>query len=142
MPAPETPPFAEIADNLSFLDSWEDRDHYVMELGEALPPLREDERNASHKVSGCQSQVWVVAERQPDGRIAFRADSDAKLVKGRAAILVALFSGRTPQEIVETDAEAAFRDIGLRDSLSIGRANGLRSMINRMKSEAARLAVS
>ena len=135
----EFPTFAEIADNLSFLEDWTDRDQYVVELGDMLPPLGEAEHNAETKVSGCVSQVWVASERTPDGHIHFRSDADARLVKGRAAILIALLSDRTPEEIVATDAEAAFREIGLRDNLSIGRANGLRAMIARMKSDAARL---
>jgi cysteine desulfuration protein SufE len=135
---PELPSFAEIADNLSLLDDWQDRDQYVMELGEMLPELTDDERSPASKVSGCQSQVWVISEKDGDA-IRFRADSDARLVKGRAAILVALLSGRPAAEIVAADPEQAFSDIGLRANLSLGRANGLRSMIARMKADAARL---
>src|SRR5689334_3320165 len=105
--------FNEIAENLGFLDDWEDRYRYIIELGQALPPLEESERNAANKVSGCVSQVWLVSER--DGpRLSYRGESDALIVRGLVAILIALYSGRPAKEIADTDAIAIFDDMGLR----------------------------
>src|SRR6185295_1906445 len=85
--------FTEIADNLAFLDDWEDRYRYIIELGQALPPLGDNEKNAATKVSGCVSQVWLVTERVGD-LLSYRGESDAAIVRGLAAILIALYSGR------------------------------------------------
>ncbi len=85
--------FVDIAENLSYLDDWEDRYRYIIELGQALPSLAEDEKNAENKVHGCVSQVWLVSER--DGtKVSYRGESDAMIVRGLVAILVALYSGR------------------------------------------------
>jgi cysteine desulfuration protein SufE len=137
MPQPQA--FTEIAENLSFLDDWEDRYRYLIELGEALPPLAPEERNAANKVHGCASQVWLVSEH--DGPILrYRGESDAKIVRGLVAILVALYSGRPANEIAETDALAVFDQLGLREHLSTQRANGLAAMVNRVRAEARALA--
>src|SRR3954468_10262043 len=90
--------FNEIADNLSYLDDWEDRYRYIIELGQALPPLAETEKNAATKVNGCVSQVWLVSERVGE-LLSYRGESDAMIVRGLAAILIALYSGRTAAEI-------------------------------------------
>ena len=137
MPHPEA--FTEIADNLSYLDDWEDRYRYIIELGQKLPELAPEERNATNKVSGCVSQVWLVSER--DGaRLTYRGESDALIVRGLVAILVALFSGRPAKEIAETDAIAIFDEMGLREHLSTQRSNGLVAMVNRIRGEARALA--
>jgi cysteine desulfuration protein SufE len=130
--------FTEIAENLSFLDDWEDRYRYIIELGQALPPLAEAEKNSANKVSGCVSQVWLVTERAGD-ELNYRGESDAAIVRGLVAILVALYSGRTPQEIAQTDAIAIFDGLGLREHLSTQRSNGLAAMVNRIRSEARAL---
>lgn len=131
--------FRDIEENLSFLDDWESRYRYIMELGEALPPLRPEERNAANKVSGCVSQLWLVSE--PDGDIlSYRGESDAMIVRGLVAILVALYSGRTAEEIADTDAIQMFDRLGLREHLSTQRSNGLVAMVNRIRSEARALA--
>ena len=131
--------FADIADNLSFLEDWEDRYRHIIELGQALPPLAEAEKNSANKVSGCVSQVWLVTERQGD-ELSYRGESDAAIVRGLVAILVALYSGRSPREIAETDAIAIFDDLGLREHLSTQRSNGLAAMVNRIRSEAKAIA--
>jgi cysteine desulfuration protein SufE len=131
--------FTEIAENLSFLDDWEDRYKYIIELGQALPPLAESEKNAATRVNGCVSQVWLVSERAGD-LLRYRGESDAMIVRGLAAILIALYSGRTPQDIAETDAIAIFDQLGLREHLSTQRSNGLVSMVNRIRSEARAIA--
>jgi cysteine desulfuration protein SufE len=136
MPTPQA--FTEIADNLSFLENWEDRYRYIIELGQALPPLADAEKNSVNKVSGCVSQAWLVTERAGD-ELRFRGESDAAIVHGLVAILIALYSGRTPKEIAETDAIVIFDKLGLREHLSTQRSNGLVAMVNRIRSEARAL---
>jgi cysteine desulfuration protein SufE len=121
-----------------FLDDWEDRYRYVIELGRTLPPLADAERNEATKVRGCASQVWLVSETEENGetRLRFRGDSDAHIVRGLVAILLALYSGRTAREIVETDPEEVFRRIGLREHLTSQRSNGLSSMLARIRADA------
>ena len=134
------PAFQDIADNLDLLDDWEDRYRYIIELGQALPPLTEAERNAANLVHGCVSQVWLVTEPQ-DGQITYRGESDAMIVRGLVAMLIALYSGRPAQEIADTDAIAVFDTLGLREHLSAQRSNGLVAMVNRIRTDArARLA--
>lgn len=131
--------FAEIAENLSFLDDWEDRYRYIIELGQALPALNESERSPANKVNGCVSQVWLVTEPRAD-TITYRGESDAMIVRGLVAMLIALYSGRPPAEIAETDAIAVFDDLGLREHLSTQRSNGLVAMVDRIRADARRLA--
>jgi cysteine desulfuration protein SufE len=137
MPHPAA--FNEIAENLSFLDDWEDRYRYIIELGQALPPLEDSERNAANKVHGCVSQVWLVSTREGD-RLIFRGESDAAIVRGLVAVLIALYSGRPAREIAETDAIAVFDELGLREHLTTQRSNGLVAMVNRVRSEARAVA--
>ncbi len=134
--------FDEISENFAFLDDWEDRYKYLIELGQALPALPESARVPENKVSGCVSQVWLVATRSADDkdRIFFEGDSDAMIVKGIVAVLLALYSGRPATEIVETDAIAILDELGLREHLTAQRSNGLIAMVKRMKAEAAALA--
>jgi cysteine desulfuration protein SufE len=137
MPHPSA--FAEIQENLAFLDSWEDRYRYLIELGQALPPLAPEERNAATRVHGCVSQVWLVSER--DGPVLrYRGESDAMIGRGLVAVLVALYSGRTAEEIAETDAIAVLDEMGLREHLTTQRSNGLVAMVNRIRTEARALA--
>ena len=136
MPHPKA--FTDIAENLSFLDDWEDRYKYIIELGQALPPLAESEKTSATKVNGCVSQVWLVTER--DGAtLTYRGESDALIVRGLAAILIALYSGRPPREIADTDAIAVFDELGLREHLSTQRSNGLVAMVKRIREEARAL---
>jgi len=127
--------FSDIAENVQYLDDWEDRYRYIIELGQALPPLADNEKNAATKVQGCVSQVWLVTEREGDV-LRYRAESDAAIVRGLAAILVALYSGRPAGEIAGVDAIAIFDELGLREHLSTQRSNGLVAMVNRIRSEA------
>ncbi len=132
-------PFQDIAENLSFLDDWEDRYRYLIELGQALPRLDETERNATNKVNGCMSQVWLVAEpRDVNGTpgLRFRGESDAMIVQGLVAVLLALYSDRPAKDIAETDAIALFDELGLREHLTTQRSNGLVAMVNRIRNEA------
>lgn len=135
--------FRDIEENLSFLDDWEDRYRYIIELGQALPPLEPDERTAGNKVHGCVSQVWLVSREEPAGdgpRLVYRGESDAMIVRGLVAILIALYSGRSARDIAATDAIALFDRLGLREHLSTQRSNGLVAMVNRIRNEAKTLA--
>lgn len=132
-------PFQDIADNLSFLDDWEDRYRYIIELGQALPRLEADERVDANKVNGCVSQVWLVSEpTETDGAVSLhiRGESDAMIVQGLVAILLALYSDRPAREIAETDAITIFDELGLREHLTAQRSNGLVAMVNRIRAEA------
>jgi len=129
----------EILENFSLLDDWEDRYRYVIELGKELSPLPESERTAENKVRGCASQVWLskqVDDGQMPPRLSFRGDSDAHIVRGLVAIVLALFNNRTPREILDIDAEAVFGQIGLREHLTAQRSNGLRALVDRIKADA------
>ncbi|MGV8833520.1 MAG: SufE family protein [Devosia sp.] len=130
--------FQDIAENLSFLDDWEDRYRYLIELGQALPKLSEAEKSEQNKVNGCVSQVWLSAETaQRDGQtvLTYRGESDAMIVQGLVAILLALYSGRPASDIAETDAIAIFDKLGLREHLTAQRSNGLVAMVNRIRAE-------
>jgi cysteine desulfuration protein SufE len=130
----------EITENFSLLDDWDDRYRYVIELGRSLPPYPEELRDEAHKVQGCASQVWLTARDKPDGRdgpvMTFHADSDAHIVRGLIAILLAIYSGKPARDILATDALAIFDKLGLRENLTPQRSNGLRSMVERMRAEA------
>ena len=129
----------DIIDDFAFLEDWEDRYRYVIELGKALPDLPEDKRTAENKVQGCASQVWLVSHTEggADPVMTFEGDSDAHIVRGLVAIVLAIYSGRKASDIAATDAIDTFNTIGLVEHLSSQRANGLRSMIRRIRAEAA-----
>ena len=131
---------AILADEFDLLDDWEERYRYVIELGRELEPLSEGERNDINKVRGCASQVWLVTELRPDGTLKFRGDSDAHIVRGLIAILLRLYSGRTPAEILAFDAKAALDRLGLSEALSSQRSNGLKAMVARIQRDATALA--
>lgn len=129
----------EILENFALLDDWEDRYRYVIELGRELAPLPDSERTAGNKVRGCASQVWLstrVDRSQRPPRLNFVGDSDAHIVRGLVAIAIALFDGKTPAEIIGTDAEAVFDRLGLRAHLTAQRSNGLRALVDRIKGDA------
>ena len=112
----------------------------MIELGRELEPLSDAERSDANKVRGCASQVWLVTEPQADGSIRFRGDSDAHIVRGLIAVLLRLFSGRDPAEIVAFDVKAAFDTLGLSGALSSQRSNGLAAMATRIRRDAEALA--
>jgi cysteine desulfuration protein SufE len=126
----------ELKDEFELLGDWEERYRYVIELGRDLAPLSDAERSDANKVRGCASQVWLVTEPQADGGIAFRGDSDAHIVRGLIAILLRLYSGRSPAEILAFDARRAFDELGLAGALSAQRSNGLASMVARIRRDA------
>ena len=134
------PKFAEISDNLSFLEDWEDRYRYLIELGQMLEPITQQERNQNNKVNGCVSQVWLVVDEiknNSDIILHLRGDSDAMIVKGLVAVLIALYSDLTPNAIEKLDAIAIFDELNLREHLTSQRSNGLVAMVERIKQEAA-----
>ncbi|WP_377275767.1 SufE family protein [Rhizobium sp. R86522] len=130
----------EMIDDFGFLDDWEDRMRYVIELGKALPDLPDSEKSAENKVQGCASQVWlsVSSSDGADPNMTFRGDSDAFIVRGLVAIVLAAYSGKKASDVVSFDALDLFKQLGLLEHLTAQRANGLRSMIQRIREEAAR----
>jgi cysteine desulfuration protein SufE len=129
----------EILDNFSLLDDWDDRYRYIIELGRTLAPLPDAAHTDANKVQGCASQVWLTTEieREADGPVLhFVGDSDAHIVRGLIAILLAIHSGKPARDILATDAIAVFDRLGLRDHLTPQRSNGLRSMVERIRSDA------
>ena len=134
--------FIDLRDNFDFLDDWEDRYKYLIELGSSLAPFEEQNRTDANKVNGCVSQVWLNSTyEQIDGQthITYSGDSDAMIVKGLVAILLAFCSGQSARWIVDNDALAMFDELGLREHLTTQRANGLTSMVERIRSEALSL---
>ncbi|MFZ2029329.1 MAG: SufE family protein [Vitreimonas sp.] len=133
----------EIADEFALLPDWEERISYVIELGRSLAPLTDAERNEASRVRGCASQVWLVSDarlEEPE-KLHFRGDSDAHLVRGEVALLLRIFSGRTPTEILSVEPRAVFDRLGLKDALTTQRSNGLLSMMARIQ-QAAKAASS
>ena len=128
---------AELIENFSFLEDWEDRYSYLIELGRNLPPLDEADKNDQTKVEGCMSQVWLKTEIDGDV-LTFDGESDAHIVRGLIAVLQIILSGKTKKEIQETDVEAIFKQLGLESHLSPTRRNGFFAMVERIRSEAAK----
>lgn len=130
----------EIIANFDLLDEWDDRYRYLIELGKGLEPLPEDAHNDVNKVRGCASQVWLEGRLEggpgPETQLHFRGDSDAHIVRGLVALALAIYSGRTASEILATDAFAIYEKLGLAAHLTPQRSNGVRSMIERIKSDA------
>ena len=129
----------EIVDNFELLDEWDDRYRYLIELGRELEPLDEVAHNDTNKVRGCASQVWVettVHRDEPEPRLTLKGDSDAHIVRGLVYIVLATFSGRRAEDIVNIDAQEIFARLGLTAHLTPQRSNGVRSMVERIKSDA------
>ena len=124
----------DMIDDFQFLDDWEDRYMHVIDMGKSLPELTYEERNETNKVRGCASQVWLITEKTGD-RFTFRGDSDAHIVKGLVAIVIEIFSNRIASEILSLDAKTILAQLGLSEHLSTQRANGLASMIERIRLE-------
>ena len=139
-------PLAEIIENFEFLDDWDDRYRYLIELGRTLTPLPEAAHNETNRVRGCASQVWLETRVDKDDsgepRLSFLGDSDAHIVRGLIAILFAIYSGHSPEEITATDAAAIMSQLGLKDHLTQQRSNGLHAMIARIRAEASAAAAA
>jgi cysteine desulfuration protein SufE len=125
----------EIVDEFSIFTEWMDKYEYLIELGKSLPIIGDSAKQESNLIKGCQSRVWLNAQIS-DGKLYFTADSDAIITKGIISLLVRVYSGRTPKEILDADIEF-IEKIGLQDNLSPTRANGLLSMIRQIKYYAA-----
>ncbi len=134
-----TQPLDDIIADFDLLDDWEDRYRYIIDLGRQLTPLPDSARIEGNKVQGCVSQVWLQTSTGdgPNPNIEFLGDSDAHIVKGLVAIILALYSGKTSREITETDANVLLKQLGLDQHLSPQRSNGLRAMVTRIQRDAA-----
>jgi cysteine desulfuration protein SufE len=133
------PTLADIRSDFAVLDDWEDRYRYVIELGRTLAPLPEALRMDANKVRGCASQVWLATHVKRDNgtaRLNFEADSDAHIVRGLIAILFAIYDHRSVEEILATDADPIFAELGLKEHLTPQRSNGLASMVARIRADA------
>lgn len=125
----------QIVENFSFLDDWEDRYGYLIELGNALTPVSAEEMNDANKVQGCVSQVWLVSHYE-GGKLYFRGASDAHIVRGLVAVALSIYSGKTPQEVAQLDEQETFQAIGLAEHLTPQRSNGLKSLVGKIKATA------
>jgi cysteine desulfuration protein SufE len=131
--------FDNIVDDFQFLDNWEDKYKYIIDMGNSLSAIKNIDYNDHNKVEGCASQVWLVVEeidKQGKTLLKFTGDSDAFIVKGLIAIIFALFSEKTPSEILEIDPMSELKKLNLEENISQQRSNGLTAMINRVFSEA------
>lgn len=124
----------EIIEEFSLFDSWDDKYEYIIDLGKKLPVLEDQHKKDENKVRGCQSTVWLVADYK-DGRIYFKADSDAMIVKGLISMLIRVLSGQTPDDIVNAKLDF-IREIGMMSHLAQTRSNGLLAMVKQMKNYA------
>ena len=132
------PDLAVICDTFSFFDKWEDRYKFIIDLGKSLSRLQDDHYRAENLVKGCQSQVWLVIEFDENTqKLTFQLDSDAYIVRGLIAIVLAAYNDKTPQEVVNFDIESLFVELDLISHLSMTRGNGLRAMVQRIRTEAA-----
>lgn len=132
--------FEDIVETFEFLDDWEDRYRHVIEMGRAMDPLGEAFKVPATKVDGCASQVWLMAEIDGAGPGAvyhFKGDSDAMIVRGLIAVLRALYDGLKVSDVLATDAGSELARLGLDEHLSSQRSNGLRAMVERIRTQAA-----
>lgn len=130
------PDFEDLVETFEFLDDWEDRYRHVIDMGKAMEPLEDALRVPATKVDGCASQVWLVPQIK-DGTFTFRGESDAMIVRGLIAVLLALYNNQPVDEISKIDAAAELGRLGLNDHLSAQRSNGLRAMVERIRETAA-----
>lgn len=130
----------EILDNFEFLEDWEDKYRYVIELGRTMPEFPDDKRIADYKIEGCVSQVWLIKDidtSSDEPVLTYSGDSDAHIVRGLVALVLTAFSGRKASDIIKFDTDGMFSQIGLREHLTPQRSNGLSAMVNRIKRDAS-----
>ncbi len=136
--------YEKLVEDFEFLDDWEDKYRYVIEIGRDLEDMPESDKTDENKVQGCVSQVWLTYEVDKsdpeDPVIRFKGDSDAHIVRGLVAIMLSAYSGKRASEIVKLDQNEIFSRLGLIENLTPQRANGLRAMVKRIKQEAAKVA--
>ncbi len=128
----------DLIENFEFLEDWEDRYRYIIDLGRKLPPMDDALKTEASRVQGCTSQVWLVShiDDNTPARMTFIADSDAHIVRGLVAVLLMIFSGKTAQEIKSTDIEGILNQLEFSQHLSPNRANGLHAMVKRIQATA------
>ena len=131
--------FDQLVENFALFDDWEDRYRYLIDLGRKLPILPEDLKTEANKVRGCMSQVWMVPGHPEGdaGKFAFAADSDAHIVKGLVALVLSFYDKKTPQEVLSGDVMGLFKQLELSEHLTPQRSNGVRSMVERIRRDAA-----
>jgi cysteine desulfuration protein SufE len=125
----------ELVENFEFLDDWEDRYRYIIDLGRKLPDFDEADKNEQNRIQGCTSQAWLIAEvsSDPEPVLSFRADSDAHIVRGLLAVLLSIYSGRTAEEILAVDIKDVLRRLDFETQISPNRANGFNSAVERIR---------
>ena len=132
-----------IVEDFEFIEDWEDRYKYIIDLGKSLDPLSDNDYNKQNKVDGCASQVWlVIKEEQIKEKtiLEFKADSDSFLVKGLLTIIISIFSGKTPSDILKINYDSELKKLNLKENISQQRSNGLTAVINKVISEAQKRA--
>ncbi len=135
--------FEDIADTFAFLEDWEDRYRYLIELGKAMPPVEPALLVPATKVEGCASQVWLIPQIEgqgPQAVLRFQGESDAMIVRGLIAVLHAFYAGHPLEAVLRLDPGAAFARLGLHEHLSAQRSNGVRAMVGRIRDTAAQSA--
>lgn len=126
------PSSQEIVDDLAFFDDWEQRYQYIIDLGKAIDGLEDSQKTDDRLVKGCQSSVWLI-ERIEDGRIHFLVDSDAVIVQGLLALVLAAYDNKTPSEILAFDINGYFEELDLERHISPTRGNGLRAIVGKIQ---------
>ena len=132
-----------IIEDFEFFDDWEDRYKYIMDLGKSLDPLSDDDYGKTNKVDGCASQVWLIINEEEVNEetiLKLKADSDSFLVKGLLAIIISIFSGKTPSNILKINYNNELEKLNLKENISQQRSNGLTAVINKVISEAQKRA--
>lgn len=124
----------DLQENFALFDDWEERYSYLIDLGKELEPMEDNLKTNETIVNGCTSKVWLVCEDKGDGKIHFIADSDAHIVRGLIALVLAAYQDKTPEEIAKVDIEQTFKEIGLDQHLSPNRRNGFFAMVERVRS--------
>ncbi len=127
----------ELRETFEFLDEWEDRYRFIIDLGKSLPEFPAHGRNDENLVRGCQSQVWLIATKNQDGTFTLQMDSDAHIVRGLIAIVLLSLDGKTATEIIATDVNQLFTELELLQHLSVTRGNGLMAMLDKIRAIAA-----
>jgi cysteine desulfuration protein SufE len=129
----DMPPLEKIEETFVLLDDWEDRYAYLIDLGRKLPEFPEDYKNECNIVKGCTSQVWMVLKKE-EGRLSIQADSDAHIVRGLIALVIAVYNGKPITELNQIDMEEVFNKLGLSEHLSPNRRNGFFAMVGKIQS--------
>jgi cysteine desulfuration protein SufE len=142
MPSPIDIALDDLADEFELIGDPNDPERYrhLMDMGRRLEPLSEVERSDANRVRGCTSQVWLITEPQVDRSVRFRGDSDSDIVRGLVAVLIRLYSGRTPEDVLDFDIKGAFDRLGFSGAITAQRSNGFFSMVQRVRRDAEALA--